>query len=339
MDEVLPGYRLPHSEVDLVKLFGASEGEIAVYYGHIRQGKTFGSTQMGIEAADTGLPVYFNYPVKYIGSDQRYSLLWILISLIWPWKDRFYHMKPGLVKYFQISDSWAQSQGYDDFWHWFKTRTDCLIVADEGHVIFDSYRKTFVSMEQRMAVLETGHFSRRLIIVSQRPTAIHVTARANCNVFYKFERKLRWPFLLFKRTEYQDMAMETVDETKPLSTKWIIGSRRVMKAFDSKYLRGGMKTSQNIDVDIYDFYYREKFQLLSVYLQHLVEVFKLSITDTSVLFDRVLKEIKRPFIKQRPPPALAGAAEKNFQVPSGERTLQSSVSPKVSECDTIELPF
>lgn len=316
MDESIPGYRMPQDQVDLVKLFGAQEGEISLYYGHIRQGKTYGGTHMGIKAADSGLPVYFNYPVNYKGYDERTSLLWILISFVWPWKDRFYVMKPGLVKYFQIDDAWAQSQGYEDFWHWFKTRTDCLIVADEGHTMLDSYKKTYMSMESRKAVLETGHFSRRLIIISQRPTAVHVSARGNVNIFYKFERILRWPFLLFRRTEFQDMALETVDETKPLSTKYIFGSHRVMSAFNSKYLRQGMPASQNIDVDTYDFFYREKFALLSFWYSSARAALAEQRGVAALRYRALVRSFLRPFIKTRPAPALAGAAEKISGVPT-----------------------
>jgi len=305
IDENIPGYRLPHNEVDLVKLFGATEGEIALYYGHIRQGKTYGGAAAAIAAADSGLPVYVNFPMKYKGYDERESLFLVLLSLIWPWKDRFYHMKPSLIREFRIDDNWAQSQGFKDFWHWFKTRTDCLIIADEGHVMLDSYKKTYVSMEQRQAVLETGHFSRRLIIISQRPTAVHVSARGNVNIFYKFERLMRWPVLWFRRTEFQDMALETVDETKPLSTAWIFGSRRVMNAFNSKYLRQGLKASQNIDVDVYDFFYKEKYALFHFFYKALKKNGEIAAAEQKEKLKIIWANFKRPFIKVRPAPALA----------------------------------
>jgi len=168
-------------------------------------------------------------------------------------KKRFYKFLPSNLHYLPIDDN---------FMDIFSNLTDCKVYLDEGHLIFDSYQMTKLSMEKRASILHTRHFNRTIAIISQRPTAVHVSARANVNIFYKCEKIISWPILIFRRSEFQEMTGtgETVDdEIKPLSTKWYFANKKVLNAYNTKYLRGGIPRSQNVNYEAYDLSYKERW--------------------------------------------------------------------------------
>lgn len=265
-------------EIELLDLFPASEGMIAQYYGRIGSGKTYAATADILDLLRRGKVVYANWRIHYDGSDERKSLPYIIASLFLPWRKRFYDFPSENLKYFEFSDVWARTQkkpdgsNYADFTEWLSTRTDCYIFGDEGHVMFDSYQGTRMSIDKRTAILHTRHFNRSIFIISQRPTAIHVAMRANVNVFYKCEQ--RWsfgPLIRFRRSEYQDMQNESVDEDeeKVISIKQYWGRKKVFEAYDTKYLRGDTPDSQKVMFKAYEYNYLARLALFFRYFFHI----------------------------------------------------------------------
>ncbi len=236
-------------EIDLIRdLFQAEEGSIIQYYGRIGQGKTYNATADILDDLRRGQSVYANWQLQWDGFDERESLG--RLSLNWiTFSKRFYKFKKENFHYLPIDE---------DFMDIFETLTDCKVYLDEGHIIFDSYQTTKFSMKKRTAILHTRHFNRSIVIISQRPTAVHVSARANVNIFYKCEKLMSWPFLIFRRTEFQDMTGETVDDTKPLSRKWYFADKQVLNAYNSKYLRGGIPRSQQVYAEAFDLTFKER---------------------------------------------------------------------------------
>jgi len=222
---MITGKKIP--ETDLLGLFSNEDAHIDLIYGRVGQGKTYAATKDILERLSKGEVVYANWKIAYDGDDQRYSLLWILLAMVGI-KRRFYRFDPANLHYLPIDEN---------FMDVFEKLTDCAVYLDEGHVIFDSYQHAKFSLRKRTSILHTRHFNRSLVIVSQRPTAIHVSARANVERFFKVERWLKWPVLVFTKTEYQDMVNETVDETKALRTSFYFGSRRIMQSYSSRYMR------------------------------------------------------------------------------------------------------
>jgi hypothetical protein len=251
-------------EVELLDLFPPSEGVISQYYGRIGSGKTYAATADIFELLRCGKVVYANWHIHYDGYDERKSFFRVFITLVFPWITRFYVFPKENLHYFEFSDEWAQKQGFKDWPDWFSHLTDCHLFGDEGHVMFDSYVSTRMSMEKRAAVLHTRHFDRSIHIVSQRPTAIHVAMRANVNKFYKCEKVLGWPLIRFRRVEYQDMVNENVDENeeKIVSVKQYWGRKRIFEAYDTKYLRGDTKASQKVMFQAWHYGYLAKCKLL-----------------------------------------------------------------------------
>jgi len=244
-------------EIELLDLFSPSEGEITQRYGRIGQGKTYGATVDVLDELRRGHVVYVNWHFNFNGIDQREDFLFVLGSLMFPWRNRFYNFPKENLRYISVDEKFIET---------FAQLTDCSVYLDEGHVVFDSYEMAKMSMAKRTAVLHTRHFDRSINIISQRPTAIHVMMRANVNRFYKYEKLIGSPFILFRRTEFQDMVDETVDEEQPLSTKLYIGSKKIMNMYDSKYLRNGMKPSQIVQFEAYDLSYWQRIKRLCAIL-------------------------------------------------------------------------
>lgn len=243
-------------EVELLDLFPPSEGEITQYYGRIGSGKTYSATQDILELLRRGKVVYTNWRINYNGTDERRSVWWLILSLIFPFKKRFYYFPPQNLKYIKIDENFQKT---------FSQLTDCHVFLDEGHVVFDSYQMARLKLEDRASILHTRHFDRAIHIISQRPTAVHVAMRANVNRFYKCECLFKiGPIVRFKRTEYQDMVAETVDEAeeKVCSVKYYWGKTAIFDAYNTKYLRGSITPSQKVLFNAYDYPYLGRIVLL-----------------------------------------------------------------------------
>lgn len=250
------------AEIDLVSLFQPADGEITQRYGRIGSGKTYGATVDVLEELSHGHVVYVNWKMDYHGFDQRRSLVHVLGTILFPWKNTLYDFPAENLRYIAVDE---------DFIDNFEKLTDCSVYLDEGHVVFDSYEMAKMSMQKRVAVLHTRHFDRSINIISQRPTAVHRMLRANVNRFYKYECLIKTslfniPIVLFRRTEYQDMVEENVDESQPLSYKLYFLNAKIAEAYDSKYLRGDIQPSQKVMFSAFTFSLLDRFRLFFMVL-------------------------------------------------------------------------
>jgi len=251
-------------------------------------------------------------------------------------KKLFFRFKKENLHYLPIDD---------DFMDKFQDLTDCKVYLDEGHVIFDSYQTTRFSMQKRTSILHTRHFNRSIAIISQRPTAVHVSARANVNRFYKCEKIVSiFGFIIFRRSEFQDLEAENVDESDPVSRKYYLGNKRVFDAYNSKYLRGGIPRSQGVYADVFELGFKDR-----------VYVFAFNVLNS--ILNR-LKPVQNAFLESRffggkGPPSLGvksmDATLKNSTgVPSGhvvdllahKRSLSAGSTQRiVGEGEEVSLPF
>lgn len=225
-------------EVDILNLLPPDEGSINQWYGRIGSGKTYAATADILSDLRVGKIVYANWRINWEGYDQR--------SNPFNWLLRFFFLKKTFFYFPKENFHYLPIDG--EFMRTFERLTDCNVYLDEGHLAFDSYQMAKMSIQDRASVLHTRHFNRTINIISQRPTAIHVTLRANVNRFFKCERIFHIPFtniMRFRKTEFQDLTSnESVDEENPIEKKGYWASKRIFKAYDSKYIRGDMATSQ-----------------------------------------------------------------------------------------------
>lgn len=248
-------------EKELEGTFKAPEGTIDMIYGHIRNGKTTHGVRVMLDSLENGVPVYsnLNLDLSKFNFDDRVSFK----HTFWNWllfKKRYYTFDK---KNFHYVDEKKYKQK-EDLIAFLLTLTDCCIVWDEGQWLLDSYSGTKFALDLRLWLLHTGHFNRRIVIITQRPTSVHVTARGNIARFFKCKKLLSWPFMVLRVMEFQDMKAETVDEeAPPVSRSLYIANRRIFKAFNTHYLRGGVPVSQKVFLQAYDLNFYERCQAIA----------------------------------------------------------------------------
>jgi len=241
---------------DLVDVFSATEGSINMYYGKIGNGKTYNATSDILDLLDEGKVVYANWHIKVEDFDDRKSWLMLLRNFLLFRRTYYYIPTSKNLRYFDPE----QFNTTGELVEWLSNLNDCHIFFDEGQDMFDSYEGTRFSKAKRRLILHTRHYHRTLNIISQRPTAIQVSARGNVNRFYKCVKLASWPWLRLARYEFQDMAGETVDEnSEPVSVKTYWGSARVFNAYNTDYLSQGIPKSQAVFFEAYDLNFKERF--------------------------------------------------------------------------------
>jgi len=244
---------------DLLDVFKASEGSINMYYGLIGNGKTYAATADIIELLKKGKVVYCNWHIEVSDFDGRDSLLITLFNFIFA-RSRFYRIPCAKNLHFFDPEDFNST---GDLVEWLSKLNDCHIFFDEGQDMFDSYEGTRFSKSKRRLILHTRHFHRTLNIISQRPTAIQVSARGNVNRFYKCVKIASFPWVRFKRLEFQEMAGETVDETvEPISRKVYWGSNKVFRAYNTDYLSEGIPKSQEVYFQAFNYNFKGRLYLL-----------------------------------------------------------------------------
>jgi len=237
--------------VDMGDLFPPGEHGIYCYYGRIGQGKTYAMTSDIISALMNGKVVYVNYPIDWSGFDERKNLASLFMSLLGI-KNKFYEFYKDNLKQIEVDENFHTK---------LSQLTDCIVALDEGYVAFDSYEMAKMSMAKRQNVLHTRHFDRSIWYTTQRPNAVHVTMRAQTNVFYKITKIWSTFFLLFRRQELDLGSDDSVDENNVYSTKLYLGKKKVFKAYNTKYLRYGKERSQKVHIGIHREKYLERWKL------------------------------------------------------------------------------
>lgn len=258
---------------EILELIPPNQGELDQYYGRIKNGKTYGVICDAIELLNSGQVVYINEPFIWNGYDERKLFLPKLRGLFGTQKTYTVYPKENLhiCDLTDLENIRVDGKPKGNFYDWFRTLTSCTIILDEGHIYYDSYMALKMKIQDRVAILDTGHYDRTIWIVSQRASAIHAVLRGNVNRFFKFEKS---SFLLFwtrfTKTEFQDTgADEKPNEEREIiinpetgekeygdylyavSSETYIGRKKIYAAYNSKFRRGSIPESQTNAIEIY----------------------------------------------------------------------------------------
>jgi len=244
---------------DLLNIFEANEGSINMYYGKIGEGKSYAATSDILDFLRKGKVVYCNWHINVKDFDDRESPFFVIRNWLL-FRKRFFKIPCAEnLRYFDPE----QFNTTGELVEWLSKLNDCEIFFDEGQDMFDSYEGTRFSKAKRRLILHTRHYHRTLNIISQRPTAIQVSARGNVNRFYKCVKLSSWPWIRFARYEFQDMSGETVDEnSEPVSVKTYFGSKSVFNAYNTDYLAQGIPKSQEVAFEAFDLTFWERTKAL-----------------------------------------------------------------------------
>lgn len=226
-------------------MFPAPEGSANLYYGKIRNGKTYAATSDILDLLRQGQQVYANWPVNVKDFDDRKNMFILIINTLL-FKKTFFVI-PQAKNFHYINTITGEVDGIQKFnpkstselIKYLNSLNNCHLFLDEAWRIVDSYQGTTMPVESRDLILVTGHKNRTVNLIAQRPTSVHVVARGNMSRFYKCVKIASWPWNRFARYEFQEMDRETVDETKePESIKTYWGQKNVYNAYNTHQFGG-----------------------------------------------------------------------------------------------------
>lgn len=268
----------------ILDLFPPDEGTLEQTYGRIRNGKTAMETLRTIQDLNAGQVCYNNWPINWDGYDER-KRFWPKFWGALGFKKEFIVYPKSNFKFVDLTDLRnVKINGIPTnlkFYDWLKNLTSCTLRLDEGHIYYDSYLALKMDINDRVAVLDTGHMDRRIIIISQRPSAIHVVLRANVSRFWKCEKTVDfWGWKRITVTEFQDTKNDLPDDsrvqihdTKTGEIKygdyqfavsqynfWI--TKKVKKLYNHKYRRNNAPESQWNNAEIYHVTWKENLKNL-----------------------------------------------------------------------------
>jgi len=221
------GTRLKVATQEILDLFTPIEGQVAFYYGRIRNGKTYSATADILDLLDRGEVVFANWKVDWQGIDERQNMFRVWQKLL-TGKKYFFHYKPDNFYYFHPDHVDVRMLG---------RLVNAHIFIDEGQWLFNSQVRE-QDPDKRRLILHNGHHCRSLNIISQRPSNVFKDMRSQVHIWYKCEKRLSWPWLVFQRTAFEDMKDDVPDEeSTPTSVKVYFANKRVLQAYNTHAMR------------------------------------------------------------------------------------------------------
>lgn len=225
---------------ELLGLFRPVEGLCALYYGRIRNGKTYAATSDILDLLERGESVFANWNIDFPGFDERKSFKHVFIKTFFG-RNTFFSYKRDNFHYFDPDDIDVAFLG---------RLVNAHIFIDEGQWIFNSHQKD-QDPEKRRLILHNGHYCRTLNIITQRPVNVFKDMRSQIHVWYKCEKYLSWPVLLFSRTSFYEMKDDIPDEDLPGGRKIYFASKKVLAAYSTHAMRAANAIVVSPDFDAY----------------------------------------------------------------------------------------
>jgi len=239
---------------EVLDMFSPIEGFNNLYYGNVRQGKSYAATADILDLLEQGEIVYCNWEVNFKGFDERKIRSRIFLKFLFGKKFLFNYKKENF-HYFHPDEVDVAFLG---------RLVGVHIFIDEGQWIFNSHIRN-PDPEARKLILHGGHYCRSLNIITQRPVNVFKDIRSQINIWYKCEKLFSWPFILFRRQAYENMKEDIPDEDIPSGRpKLYIGRRRIFDAYNTHAMRGDHAIAPNHHFDVMEV---TRWQLLKLYFR------------------------------------------------------------------------
>jgi len=232
---------------NILDLFSSVEGVNTVYYGKVRNGKTYAATADILELLDRGEIVYANWLVKWEGYDQRRVRGVVFLKTLFGKKTFFVYKKENF--HYMEPDGLISGEGQTNVKH-LNRLVGVHIFIDEGQWVIPSLDRSHdeESLAKMRLVLHGGHYCRSLNIITQRATNISKNSRSQINIWFRCEKRFHFGnFILFQRWAIEDMKDDMpveylLDEhgkkVKPNGTvKSYLGNKRIFKAYNTHGMR------------------------------------------------------------------------------------------------------
>jgi len=238
------GTLMQEKTAEIYDIFSPVEGLNTVYYGKVRNGKTYNATADIIELLEKGEIVFANWHIDFKGFDERDSFIHVLLKTMFG-KKYFYKFNADNFHYFDTADPELIAK--------LNKLVGVHIFVDEGQWIFNSHLKTD-DPDKRRLILEGGHYCRSLNVITQRPMNVMKDIRSQINIWYKCSKKLQWGnFIMFQREEIQDMKDDVPDEDPEVRrpVKVYRAKKKVFQAYSTHAMRRSDAIQIPLSFDVY----------------------------------------------------------------------------------------
>jgi hypothetical protein len=244
---------------EIYDLFRPVEGINTVYYGKIRNGKTYAATADILDLLKAGEIVYANWQIEFDGYDQRDSF-WVVFFKFLAGKKLFFNFKAENLHYLDTTT--------EEFIKDINKLVGVHLFIDEGQWIFNSHLKSD-DVDKRRLILEGGHYCRSLNVITQRPSNILKDVRSQIHIWYKCQKVFHAGKLIrFVRYSIEDtdpnndlpIEPEDHDKTPPLKAYW--GSKRIYKAYNTHARRSSDAVIPEHQYEVYSLTGWETLKLL-----------------------------------------------------------------------------
>lgn len=213
---------------EIFDIFAPVEGINTVYYGKIRNGKTYAATADILDLLNAGEVVYANWNIEFQGYDQKNSIGRLFWALFFPPR-HWYKFSHRNLHFLDTSS--------DDFLKKINDLVGVHLFLDEGQWIFNSHSRAD-DVDKRRLILEGGHYCRTLNIITQRPTNIFKDVRSQVHIWYECRKVLHLGSIIrFVRYSIEDMKddlpvePEKHEKMPPLKAYW--GSSRIFNSYNT----------------------------------------------------------------------------------------------------------
>lgn len=238
---------------EIYELFQPIEGTNNVYYGKVRNGKTYAATCDILELLRRGEIVYANWDINFEGFDERNDFQTVFFKFLLR-KKYFYEFDKANFHYFHPDSIDIKLLG---------SLVGVHVFIDEGQWIFNSHIRN-PDPEARKLILHGGHYCRSLNVITQRPQNIFLDIRSQINVWYKCEKRFsfgRW--ILFQRWHIEDMKDNLPDDEAPEGrpkTYW--GDEKVFAMYNTHGMRAKDAISEPPKLRVFETSFWDRVKLV-----------------------------------------------------------------------------
>lgn len=247
---------------EIYDVFQPVEGLNNVYFGKVRNGKTYAATADILDLLERGEVVFANWKINFEDFDQRRIFGIVLIKTVFN-KDVFYVFKKSNFHYMNVTDD--QSEDFMSVKEMHEV-VGAHFFIDEGQWLFNSHSRKD-DIDSRHLIMEGGHYCRTLNVITQRPSNIYVDIRSQVHIWYECEKVFQFgSFTRFVRWEIQEMKNDLPykDPDKKCPSKAYWASSRVFNVYETHAMRSPSAKLMVPDFDVYIVTFPQKILLLVI---------------------------------------------------------------------------
>ena len=252
------GVKIEEPTQDILNFFKPVEGLNCLYFGKVRNGKTYSATADIIDLLQAGEVVYANWDIHFKDYDEQDHFFPVFMKFI-GFQRHFYKFSHENFHYFEPDNVDPVYLG---------KLVNAHIFIDEGQWLFNSHIREKAddeySVAKRKLILHGGHYCRSLNVITQRPTNVFLDIRSQIAIWYHCKKVFSLGNLkIFQRDEIQDMKDNEPDIESVMHSKVYFGKKSIYDAYNTHAMRD---KDAIVEVPKYEVYDLTGFERLNLFL-------------------------------------------------------------------------